>query len=80
MEIWEPLHQLGFPGDTWQPAGGHLHFHSQGLEGLLSRCSLQIFKFLDSRAFPGALLVLLFHMVTAANFTFLNYEEGILEL
>lgn len=68
------LCQLGLLGVTWQPAWLICIFTASGL---LTKRSLQIFKLLDSRESPQHSWSFLFCMATAANFTFLNYEEGL---
>lgn len=78
-ESWEwtsALTPVSAGPPRWHTAAslGRLHFHSQRAA---HRVFPQIFKLLDSRASPGHPWPLLFHMITAANFTFLNYEEGI---
>lgn len=75
MDLSSDSCQPGSPGDTWQPVCVICIFIAKGL---LTRCSLLIFKLLDSKASPGLSWTLLFHMVIVANFTFLNYEEGII--
>ena len=68
------LCQLGLAGDTCQPAWVICLFTAKGL---LTRCSLQTFKLLDSKVSPGHSGSLFFHKVSAANFTFFNYEEKV---